>query len=85
MTDWLGWAATALFTSSYFCKRAETLRRVQMVAASLWVAYGVLTHALPVIAANVLVMGAAALASWGGRAKSEPARFPQKEQSALPT
>jgi hypothetical protein len=85
MSDWLGWAATALFTSSYFCKRPETLRRVQMAAASVWVVYGVLTHALPVIAANVLVMGAAALASWGARAKSGSTGFSQDEHPALPT
>ena len=85
MSDWLGWAATALFTSSYFCKRPETLRRVQMVAASLWVVYGVLTHALPVIAANVLVMGAAALASWGSRSKLGSGGFSQNGDTALPT
>jgi hypothetical protein len=85
MSDWLGWIATALFTSSYFCKRPETLRRVQIVAASLWVAYGVLTRALPVVAANVLVMCAAAIASWGSRSKMESAGLSRKEDTALPT
>lgn len=85
MSDWLGWVATALFTSSYFCKRPETLRRVQMVAASLWVAYGVLMRAWPVIAANVLVMAAAAIASWGSRARMGSGRFSQKEDTALST
>lgn len=85
MSDWLGWAATALFTSSYFCKRPETLRRVQIVAASIWVAYGVLTHALPVIAANLLVIGAAALASWGCRAKLGSEGLSQNGDRVLPT
>jgi hypothetical protein len=85
MSDWLGWAATALFTSSYFCKRPETLRRVQMVGASIWVAYGVLTHALPVVAANLLVMGAAALASWGGRAKVGSGGLSRERDTILPT
>jgi hypothetical protein len=59
-TDALGWVATAVFAGSYFCRRPATLRRMQMGGALLWVAYGVLVHALPVIAANVLVLSAAA-------------------------
>lgn len=60
MVESLGWLATAVFTASYFCKRPEVLRRVQMLGAFLWVAYGVLMHALPVVAANLLVVSAAA-------------------------
>ena len=61
--DWLGWTATAVFVASYACKRTQTLRRVQMAGAALWVGYGLLMQALPVIAANVLVLSAAAWAS----------------------
>jgi hypothetical protein len=57
----LGWAATAVFVGSYFCRRPSALRGVQMVAAVMWVGYGVVIHAAPVIAANVLVFAAAAL------------------------
>jgi len=64
MSDWLGWTATAVFTSSYFFTRPGTLRRVQMVAAIMWVTYGVLVDARPVIVANFLVLGAAAIATW---------------------
>ncbi len=64
MSDWLGWTATAVFTSSYFFTRPGSLRRVQMVAAIMWVAYGVLVGATPVIVANFLVLGAAAIAAW---------------------
>ncbi len=64
MSDWLGWTATAVFTSSYFFTRAGSLRRVQMIAAVMWVAYGVLVGAPPVIVANFLVLGAAAMATW---------------------
>ena len=32
---------------------------VQMVGALMWIAYGVLQHALPVVVANVLVFAAA--------------------------
>ena len=64
MTAYLGWVATAVFVGSYFCARPEHLRRVQMVGALMWVLYGVLIGAAPVVAANVLVLGAAA---WTGR------------------
>ena len=64
MSDWLGWTATAVFTSSYFFTRPGSLRRVQMIAAIMWVGYGVLVQARPVIVANFLVLGAAAIAAW---------------------
>jgi len=65
--DTIGWTATALFTASYFFKRAAVLRRVQMAAALLWVGYGALVGAMPVIAANVLVVCAALVAGWTER------------------
>jgi hypothetical protein len=55
----LGWAATAVFVASYFV-RPELLVRVQIAGALLWTVYGVLMQAPPVIAANLLVMAAAA-------------------------
>lgn len=60
MTDILGWIATALFVSSYFFKRPALLRAAQMAGAMLWILYGVLIGATPVIVANGLVLGAAA-------------------------
>ena len=60
VVEYLGWAATAVFVGSYFCKRVEVLRGVQMVGASMWVVYGLLIGASPVVVANLLVMGAAA-------------------------
>jgi uncharacterized protein with PQ loop repeat len=47
------------------------LRRVQSLGALLWVVYGTLIHALPVIGANILV---ASIAIWSsfGRARQEP-------------
>ncbi len=56
----LGWAATATFVASYFFARPAALRTAQMLAALMWVAYGWLIGASPVIAANVLVIVAAA-------------------------
>jgi hypothetical protein len=62
-TELLGWAATAVFVGSYFFARPAFLRAVQMVGALLWVSYGLLIHATPVIVANVLVFSAAAWTS----------------------
>lgn len=60
MVEYLGWAATAVFVGSYFCKRADVLKRVQMLGALMWAAYGFLIEASPVVVANLLVFGAAA-------------------------
>ena len=68
--DWIGWLATAIFLVSYSCKDQGRLRRVQAVAAVLWVGYGLILHAVPIVVANLLVAGVA-LASlnrpFGGR------------------
>jgi hypothetical protein len=63
MTDWIGWVATATFASSYFCKRPVVLRRIQGLAALLWMTYGLMIHALPVIVANAVVAGLAVVSS----------------------
>jgi len=60
LTESLGWVATAVFVGSYFFARPSLLRGVQMFGALLWVTYGVLIDASPVIVANVLVFSAAA-------------------------
>jgi hypothetical protein len=60
MAEYLGWIATAVFTASYFCARAEALRRVQMIGAAMWMTYGVLIGASPVVVSNALVLAAAA-------------------------
>ena len=57
--EYLGWLATAVFVGSYLCKRSEALKRVQMIGASMWVVYGLLIGATPVVAANLLVLAAA--------------------------
>jgi hypothetical protein len=56
----LGWVATFVFVGFYFFKRPAALRAIQMCGAALWILYGCLVQATPVIAANVLVLGAAA-------------------------
>ncbi len=59
----LGWVATAIFASSYLFRAPAALRRIQAAAACLWVAYGLAIHALPVVAANVIVAAAALVSS----------------------
>ena len=71
MLSWIGWVATAVFASSYLCRGPATLRRVQAAAAVLWVIYGVLIQAPPVIVANLIVAGAALYSSFVQRRETE--------------
>ncbi len=68
--QWIGWLATALFGASYFCARPARLRRVQACAALVWITYGALIAAWPVIVANAIVAILAGWSSW--RAPAEP-------------
>jgi hypothetical protein len=85
VTQFLGWLATAVFVGSYFFSRPAALRTMQMIGALLWIVYGVLINALPVIAANVLVFAAAAWTAFArGRNSSEakPAAEPSVVRQA---
>jgi hypothetical protein len=55
MVDLLGWLATALFAASYLLKSPSALRRCQAAAAVVWIFYGILIRAAPVVAANLIV------------------------------
>ena len=61
--EWVGWVATALFASSYFFKQPMALRKVQAGAAMLWVIYGLIIHAFPVVVANLVVASVALYSS----------------------
>jgi hypothetical protein len=60
MIDYLGWTATGVFVGSYFCRTPRATRQAQMLGALLWLTYGLVIGALPVVAANALVFAAAA-------------------------
>ena len=75
MLDYLGWVATAIFAGSYFCKGPGMLRRIQALAALLWIGYGVMIHAAPVIVANVVVAAMALYSSF---------RSPREDASRQP-
>ena len=62
----IGWVATGLTVVSYFCRNPRTLRLVQATAALVWLTYGVVIGAKPIIAANVLVAGVAGWTTWRG-------------------
>lgn len=69
--EWIGWVATAVFASSYLFKEPRVLRGVQAGAALLWVAYGVMIQAAPVVAANVAVAGMAIVSSFSRKRRPE--------------
>jgi Bacterial inner membrane protein len=65
--EWIGWVATAVFAGSYFCKQPAALRRLQALAALMWICYGLIIEAAPVVAANSVV---AVLAIYSSRRQS---------------
>lgn len=64
MFEWIGWIATAVFAASYFFRRPAELRRIQAMAAVLWIGYGIIIKAPPVIVANLVVAVMAMLSSF---------------------
>jgi len=84
LVDLIGWTATAVFVGSYAFRHPDRLRQAQMVGAAIWVGYGVLMQAPPVIVANLLVLGAAGWASWRRSARPLRLRSGQGEISASP-
>jgi len=57
--------------SSYFFRQAATLRKIQAGAALLWVGYGFLIGAMPVVVANVIVAAAAVYSSFTERRRAQ--------------
>ena len=76
----IGWVATIVFSTSYFFKGASTLRWIQAGAAALWVTYGLLIHAMPVVVANVIV---AAAAIYSSLAATRPPKQVAQESDSL--
>lgn len=75
---WLGWVATGMSIGSYFCRNQLILRRVQAVAALVWISYGLAISSRPVIAANVVVANVAAWSTLRGPGKlARPAAGPE--------
>jgi len=70
MSGWIGWIATAVFAVSYFSRRPAAMRRIQALAAILWIGYGITIKAPPVIVANLVVAAAAVISSFQRREQS---------------
>jgi len=81
VAEWIGWGATALFASSYFCREAATLRRVQAAAATAWMIYGVIIAAPPVVVANLIVATLALLSARGKPLAAPPPVPAEREPS----
>jgi hypothetical protein len=64
MLESIGWLATAMFAASYFCKTPTRLRFTQASASVLWITYGIIINAPPVIVANVVVAVLALYSVW---------------------
>jgi hypothetical protein len=75
MLNAIGWVATAVFASSYFFRQPAMLRKIQAGAALLWVVYGFLIGALPVVVANLIVAGAAVYSSFSAQRKARLAQL----------
>lgn len=71
-TDWLGFAAAALTTSSFVPQAVLTLRTKDVsgislsmysaftLGVALWLVYGIVLRAWPIVVANALTVGLAA-------------------------
>jgi Bacterial inner membrane protein len=70
VSEWIGWVATAVFAGSYFCKQPKTLRRLQALSALIWISYGLIIQAMPVVAANATVAVLAIYTSMRRRVES---------------
>jgi len=85
MADGIGWIATALFLASYACKDQRKLRMAQAAAALVWVVYGLILHAVPIIVANMLVALAAVYSSLAAECQpTEPASTPGVKRVSEP-
>jgi hypothetical protein len=82
--DVIGWIATALFLASYSCKDPKKLRLTQAAAALLWVAYGIVLHAVPIVVANLLVAAVAAYSSLSGLFMRRTANRPAEGSAITP-
>jgi hypothetical protein len=70
--DWIGWLATAVFAVSYFCRNSAVMRRIQGLAALLWLSYGLLIGSKPLVVANAIVAGLALFSSLRPHAGTSP-------------
>jgi hypothetical protein len=61
MTEYVGWLATLVFSASYLCRDKRPLLIIQMIAASIWIGYGLALRSRPVTVANLIVVCSAGI------------------------
>lgn len=54
--DYIGYAASLFVLLSFFMKKIATLRMVNIVGCSFFIAYGVLIESIPIIITNVAIV-----------------------------
>lgn len=57
--EMVGWVATSCFTFSYFVKKERNLLVFQSLASSIWLIYGLVIGAFPLVVANFIVASSA--------------------------
>jgi uncharacterized protein with PQ loop repeat len=55
MLDFIGWVATILIIISFIFRDIYKLRLFSMIGAFLWIVYGIMANAYPIIILNVVV------------------------------
>ena len=63
----LGWFGTGLQAISFLFRDAKVLRSLQAFAAVVWLSYGALIEAPPVMVANLIVVSLALYSLWRDR------------------
>ena len=54
--DYIGYAASLFVLLSFFMKKIATLRMINIVGCSFFIAYGLLIDSIPVIITNVAIV-----------------------------
>ncbi len=74
----LGWFGTGLQAVSFLFRNPKVLRMLQAFAALVWLSYGALIEAPPVMVANVIVASLAFYSIWRDRLAHTPSLSPEK-------
>lgn len=74
MLSYVGWFATAMFACSYLFREPRSLSIMQAAAALVWIVYGVIIGAGPVVVCNVAVALMATFAAYRYSTRPLPAK-----------
>lgn len=71
--DYIGYAASLFVLLSFVMKNIVTLRTVNIIGCSLFIAYGLLIESVPIIITNVSIVLVNGFYLWRYFSKKEPA------------